>query len=82
MNALPLLGTAEAIVVGEGVPVPMRIRFDDLPPDERPRSNSAPFTVQWQSDDKNRELLDRVVMSWRYQQIKETVAPAPLEPRL
>ncbi len=82
MNALPLLGTAEAIVVGEGVPVPMRIRFDDLPPDERPRSNSAPFTVQWQGDTKNRELLDRVVMSWRYQQVKESAAPPLLEPRL
>jgi DNA helicase HerA-like ATPase len=71
LNALPLLGTAEAIVVGEGVPIPMRIRFDDLPPGERPRSNSAPFTVEWQNDSKRRDLLDRVVMSWRYQQAEE-----------
>jgi DNA helicase HerA-like ATPase len=69
LNALPLLGTAEAIVVGEGVPVPMRIRFDPLPTDERPRSNSAPFTAHWQQDTVNRDLLNRVVMAWRYQQV-------------
>jgi DNA helicase HerA-like ATPase len=76
-NALPLLGTAEAIVVGEGVPVPMRIRFDELPPNERPRSNSAPFSAHWQDDSKSRGILDRVVGTWRYRRYQARSVKKP-----
>ena len=48
-SALSFLGNSEAIAVGEGVPVPMRLRFTDLPDNERPRSSSASFTERWQS---------------------------------
>jgi hypothetical protein len=50
-SVLPFLGSAEAIAIGEGVPVPMRLRFDRLPENERPRSSSASFSDQWQSDE-------------------------------
>ena len=38
---LSSLGTQEAIVCGEGVPLPIRIRFDDLPRARRPRSEGG-----------------------------------------
>jgi DNA helicase HerA-like ATPase len=46
-SALPFLGNSEAIVIGEGVPVPMRLRFADLPEGERPQSHSASFSERW-----------------------------------
>ncbi len=66
VSALPFLGNSEAIAIGEGVPVPMRLRFADLPAGERPRSSSAPFSERWQTADRDsaREL-DRVVEAMR-----------------
>jgi DNA helicase HerA-like ATPase len=49
LSVLPFLGNSEAIAIGEGVQVPMRLRFDVLPEKERPRSNAAPFTERWAS---------------------------------
>jgi len=54
LSVLPFLGNSEAIAIGEGVRVPMRLRFDELPDNERPRSNAAPFSLRWsaaESDD-------------------------------
>jgi hypothetical protein len=62
--------TQEAIAFGEGVPLPMRIRFDDLPPDRRPRSDSAKFSKAWQSDSGDAELLDEGIRCWREQKRK------------
>ncbi len=50
-SALPFLGSSEAIAIGEGVPVPMRLRFDQLSENERPRSSSAPFSDRWRAND-------------------------------
>jgi DNA helicase HerA-like ATPase len=50
-SVLPFLGNSEAIAVGEGVSIPMRLRFDRLPEDERPRSKSASFSDCWQASD-------------------------------
>ncbi len=65
-SALPFLGNSEAIAIGEGVPVPMRLRFADLPKGERPRSSSAPFSERWRTLDGDAEAgLDRVVEAMR-----------------
>jgi hypothetical protein len=40
LATLSSLGTQEAIVCGEGVPLPTRVRFDDLPRARRPRSEA------------------------------------------
>jgi hypothetical protein len=50
LATLSSLGTQEAIVCGDGVPLPMRIRFDDLPRARRPRSEGADFAKAWQTD--------------------------------
>ncbi|MBV9686562.1 MAG: ATP-binding protein, partial [Alphaproteobacteria bacterium] len=70
LNALPTLRTQEAIAFGEGVPLPVRIRFDDLPPERRPRSESAKFSRSWQNDSGDDELLDEGIRCWREQRRK------------
>src|SRR5271169_373159 len=67
LAALPSMRTQEAIVFGEGVPLPMRVRFHDLPPEQRPRSDSAEFSKAWQSDAANPDFLDETIRRWRYQ---------------
>lgn len=52
-SVLPFLGSCEAIAVGEGVSIPMRLRFDQLDENERPRSKSASFSDCWQASDDN-----------------------------
>ena len=56
MYFLPLLRTAEAIAVGEGVPVPVRICFDELPREYRPLSGTAPFSHTWKIDTGRQRL--------------------------
>jgi DNA helicase HerA-like ATPase len=67
LNALPALRQQEAIVVGEGVTHPMRIRFSDLAENHRPRSETTNFPRAWQSDSKDREYIASVVEHWRRQ---------------
>ncbi len=67
LAALPSMRTQEGIVFGEGVPLPMRIRFHDLPPRQRPRSDSAEFSKAWQSDVTDTDFLDQSIRRWRYQ---------------
>jgi len=70
LEALPTMRTQEAIAFGEGVPLPMRIRFEDLPRDRRPRSDSAKFSKAWQNDSGDAELLDEGIRCWREQRRK------------
>jgi DNA helicase HerA-like ATPase len=65
-SVLPFLGNSEAIAIGEGVPVPMRLRFDVLPPEEQPLSNSARFSERWRSPEGgDAEEMQRVVAALR-----------------
>jgi uncharacterized protein len=67
LAALPSMRTQEAIAFGEGVPLPMHIRFADLPPDRRPRSHSADFSKAWQSDAADVDFLNEGIRRWRGQ---------------
>jgi uncharacterized protein len=64
MNFLPALRNGEAIVVGEGVSMPMRICFDTLPENRRPRSATASFTTAW-AQDCDASRLQQTVDRWR-----------------
>jgi len=65
-SALPLLGNCEAIAIGEGVPVPLRLRFAAVPEDERPRSSSAKFSQRWKNAENDAvSEVDRVVDALR-----------------
>ena len=44
----PALGQREAIAFGDGVALPVRIKFDELPAHCLPRSSTARFTENWQ----------------------------------
>ena len=70
LATLSSLGTQEAIVCGEGVPLPMRIRFDDLPRTRRPRSDGADFAKAWQADSADADFRDEGVRRWRQQSRK------------
>ncbi|MEE2691553.1 MAG: DUF87 domain-containing protein [Pseudomonadota bacterium] len=69
LACLPSLGMGEAIAVGEGVPLPTRIRFDALPRDVVPRSLTASFTDGWSVDVDDDGFLDRIVEQWRAQRL-------------
>jgi len=68
LDFLPSLGDAEAVVVGEGVPLPLRLTFDQLPPEEQPRSGTASFSSSWQDGGYGEDFVAEVVERWRRQQ--------------
>ncbi|GJL93339.1 ATP-binding protein [Hyphococcus sp.] len=69
LSCLPSLGLGEAIAVGEGVPMPTRIRFDALPSDAVPRSLTACFTDGWSVEIEDNSFIDRIVEQWRAQRM-------------
>ena len=69
MSCLPSLGMGEAIAVGEGVPMPTRIRFDALPKEAVPRSMNASFTDGWSVDIEDDSFVERIVEQWRAQRM-------------
>jgi len=64
MSFLPALRNGEAIAVGEGVAMPMRICFTPLPEGRRPRSATASFTSAW-SKDSDGSQIEHTVERWR-----------------
>lgn len=65
LEFLPALGQREAIAFGDGVSLPVRINFDELPADSLPRSSTARFTHSWQAPVGDRTLLEQIVGRWR-----------------
>lgn len=69
LSCLPSLGLGEAIAVGEGVPMPTRIRFDALPRDAVPRSLTASFADGWSVEFEDNGFIERIVEQWRAQRM-------------
>jgi uncharacterized protein len=67
LEFMPTMGAGEAITFGEGVALPTRIKFDLLPANELPRSNTASFTKNWAKDLPDDTFLHEVVGRWRAQ---------------
>jgi DNA helicase HerA-like ATPase len=67
LGALPALRTQEAIAVGEGVSVPMRLRFDNMDDPERPMSGTARFARLWVEETADEELVAETIHRWRNQ---------------
>jgi DNA helicase HerA-like ATPase len=65
LEFLSALGQREAIAFGDGVTLPVRIRFDDLPKHCMPRSSTAPFTERWQKSVGDDGFLESIVDRWR-----------------
>ncbi len=69
LSCLPSLGLGEAIAVGEGVPMPTRIRFDALSRDAVPRSLTASFSDGWSVEMEDSGFIERIVEQWRAQRM-------------
>lgn len=68
VNVLPTLRTQEALVVGEGTVVPVRLRFNDLADEYQPQSADVPFAARWAAVDNGAEYVESVVRRWRLQE--------------
>ncbi len=66
LNTLPTLRQQEAIAVGEGVPHPMRIRFNDLERSLRPQGGSTNFPKAWETDHEGLDFLTETIDRWRW----------------
>ena len=62
---LPSLGTAEAMVFGESVNMPMRVVLNRLSEAHLPHSSSAKFTDLWARDIDDPAFMERVFENWR-----------------
>jgi uncharacterized protein len=62
---LPLLGDREALVLGQGVSMPMRVRFDDIGKRTVPRGGHTSFSMSWKVPSMDRFGLDAIVSRWR-----------------
>ena len=62
---LPLLGDREAIILGQGTSMPMRMRFDSLGQTTAPKNLNQGFSKSWKSETMDRSELDSIVSRWR-----------------
>jgi DNA helicase HerA-like ATPase len=65
LEYLPLLADREAIVLGRGAPMPMRIKFHELPATILPGKNQDEFTQRWAAPNMDRRMLEDTVARWR-----------------
>jgi hypothetical protein len=65
LEFLAALGQREAIAFGDGVTLPVRIQFDELPRSCMPRSSTAHFTEKWQKSVGDEGFLEAIVERWR-----------------
>ncbi len=68
VNVLPTLRTQEALIVGEGTVVPVRLRFNDLAEEHRPQSADVPFAALWSNEGTADDYVESVVRRWRLQE--------------
>lgn len=65
LDFLPSLGNGEAIAVGQGVSLPVRIEFKNLPEEQRPHSSTAVFTESWKNGNQDMDFVHEIVRRWR-----------------
>jgi hypothetical protein len=65
LDFLPLLGDREAIILGEGVVMPMRVRFRDINTNQLPTIRHEGFSKGWRSAQFDTAALEEVVRRWR-----------------
>ena len=65
LDAIPALRNRECIVCGEGVSIPIRVRFDDLEPEKRPASSDPSFARLWRETGDEEGIINRTIKRWR-----------------
>lgn len=66
LDFLSSLGDGEALAIGQGVSMPMRIRMSRLPPHQLPASSGNAFSELWVSESSNMNELEKIVTRWRF----------------
>jgi hypothetical protein len=62
---VPSLGTREVLAFGEGVALPTRLRFKEVPPHQRPRSEATISTSPSVADGHDMHFVAAVLERWR-----------------
>ena len=75
LSFVPSLGTREVLAFGEGVALPTRLRFKEVPPHQLPRSESTTLTSSASGGDRDLQFVSAVLDRWRG-------ASSPREPSL
>jgi hypothetical protein len=65
LDAIPALRNRECIACGEGVAIPIRVRFDDLEPEKRPASSDPSFAALWRETGGEEGIIQRTIKRWR-----------------
>jgi len=65
LDFLPLLGDREAIVLGQGSVMPMRIRFRDIATTRANHNRQAAFSYAWKHVEISKDELAQIVRRWR-----------------
>ena len=67
LDSIPALRNRECIICGEGVSIPIRVALDTLEEEKRPASEDPLFSVLWQENGGEEQMLERIVRRWRSQ---------------
>jgi hypothetical protein len=62
---IPSLGTGEVFAFGAGVPLPTRMKFRELPPEQRPSSEAGGSTRTAPGMSADRDMMNSVIERWR-----------------
>jgi DNA helicase HerA-like ATPase len=65
LSFVPSLGTREVLAFGEGVALPTRLRFKEVPPHQRPRSEATIATVPSVAAGHDMHFVSAVLERWR-----------------
>src|SRR5205823_8726099 len=65
LSFVPSLGTREVLAFGEGVALPTRLRFKEVPPHQMPRSEATISTVPSASAGHDMHFVSAVLDRWR-----------------
>ena len=65
LEFLPSLGVGEGIAFGEGMTLPVLLRFDRLPAHAMPKGDANLFSSMWSQDHGNAQFMQAVVDRWR-----------------
>jgi uncharacterized protein len=67
LDSIPALRNRECIICGEGVSIPIRVALDTLEEEKRPASEDPLFSVLWQENGGEEQMLERIIRRWRSQ---------------
>ena len=77
LDFLSSLGDGEAIAIGQGVSMPMRIRMRRLAAHELPAGSGHPFSEMWKRETTDLSELEGIVNRWRYNRRSDDLFRAP-----